>query len=54
MQAKNSGTKEKENNFSILSRESGEEEADPRKEAQEEEARGNQTHEDKGNQLPAE
>jgi hypothetical protein len=53
-QAKNPGTKEKENNFSILARESGEEEADPSKEAQEEEARGNQTPEDKGNQLPAE
>jgi hypothetical protein len=37
-----------------LARETGEEEAEPSKDAQEEEARGNQTPEDKGNQLTAE
>jgi hypothetical protein len=50
-QAKNSRTKEKENGFSILARETGEEEAEPSKDAQEEEARGNQTPEDRGKQL---
>ena len=40
-QAKNSGNKEKENNFSILARETDDEIADPSKDSQVEETRGN-------------
>jgi hypothetical protein len=50
--AKTSGTKETENNFSILAKEVDEGEPDPSKDAQEG-AKGNQNSEDKGNQ-PAE
>jgi hypothetical protein len=50
-QAKNPGSKEKENNFSILARETDDETTEPSKDAQVEETRGNQAPEDRGNQT---
>jgi hypothetical protein len=53
-QTKISGTKETENNFSILAKEVDGEEPDPSKDVQEEGAKGNQNLEDKGNPISEE